>query len=343
MGKEQGVPSGFEFGPAAEVGGVATKDRKLTSHFFAGPDYSIVHPGVFPHNEEAARFATLEEWLTFDWKAGWGTDAFENNLPEDQVFPPRWSSIDDRYDARKIIDDQLALLAWARDKRHEVLANGFRIGDVEVRQADRDGIRLDVEIKNATFGHNVPTGFIAERPIWLRVSVYDSDDQPVFVSGDLDRNGDLRDSHSQLVLSGDVPLDKQLFSLQSFFIVVMNRGGEREQVLGVNYSNDPMPFVRPSTSSTILTGQPLRARTHRRGIEPLGKRETGYKVPGDALLVYGPYRAEIEIVAGMVPINLIHAIQDVGFDFKMTPRAVGDGLVAGHIVVDKKVVEFEIE
>ena len=130
MGVEQGLPSGYEHGPAAEVGGVPTEPRRLTNHYFAGPDHSIVHPGIFPHNVDAARLATLEEWLEFDYEAGWGTDRFEDNLPEDATFPARWASIDDRYDARGIIEDQLELLEWARQKRREVLRNGFQIGDV---------------------------------------------------------------------------------------------------------------------------------------------------------------------------------------------------------------------
>ncbi len=343
MGNEQGLPSGYEHGSAAQVGGVPTEPRRLSNHTFSGPDHSIVHPGIFPHNVEAARLATLQEWLEFDYEAGWGTDAFEDNVAADQAFPSRWASIDDRYDARGIIEDQLELLEWARQKRREVLRNGYQIGEVTVHQADRDGIEIEVEVRNATFGHNVPTGFIAERPVWLRVTVYDSDDVDVFVSGDLDRNGDLRDSHSQLVLSEDVDLDEQLFSLQSFFIIRNNRGGEREQVLGVNYSRDVMPFIRPANTSTILGGSPLGARIHRRGIEPLGSRTTTYTVPGEELLVYGPYRVEVEMMAGMVPINLIHAIQDVGFDFNMTPRQIGDGIVAGHESLWTKIVEFEIE
>ncbi len=36
MGKVQGIVSGYDKGPAAIVGGVPTKSRKLTNHFFAG-------------------------------------------------------------------------------------------------------------------------------------------------------------------------------------------------------------------------------------------------------------------------------------------------------------------
>ena len=44
----------------------------------AGPDYSVIHPGIFPHNAEAQQLATIAEWLKFDHKAGWGTDKFED-------------------------------------------------------------------------------------------------------------------------------------------------------------------------------------------------------------------------------------------------------------------------
>jgi len=107
MGKEQGVATGYEVGPAAMVGDKPTKDRKLTSHFFAGPDYSVIHPGIFPHNAEAQEMASMREWLKFDHKAGWGTDEFEDKVTEDMKFPVRWDSVDDRYDAREILNNSL--------------------------------------------------------------------------------------------------------------------------------------------------------------------------------------------------------------------------------------------
>lgn len=89
------------------MGGKETKPRKLTNHIFAGPDYSVIHPGLFPHNVEAQELATMREWLQFDHEAGWGTDKFEDNVPEDMKFPSRWESVDDRYDAREILNVQL--------------------------------------------------------------------------------------------------------------------------------------------------------------------------------------------------------------------------------------------
>lgn len=93
MGKVQGAPEGYEYGPAAIVGGEPTRPRKLTNHFFAGPDYSIIHPGLFPHNVEAQQFKTMREWLQFDVDTGWGTDEFENNIPEGYEFPDAWWSV----------------------------------------------------------------------------------------------------------------------------------------------------------------------------------------------------------------------------------------------------------
>ncbi|HEY5228973.1 MAG TPA: multiheme c-type cytochrome, partial [Opitutaceae bacterium] len=120
MGLTPGIASGYAMGPAAMIGGVPTPTRKRTNHMFAGPDYSIVHPGIFPHNTKAQKLATMREWLVFDDQAGWGTDAFENHLPANAKFPPRWASIDDRYDARAIINEQKKLLNDLDLQRHQL-------------------------------------------------------------------------------------------------------------------------------------------------------------------------------------------------------------------------------
>ena len=343
MGKVQGVVSGFEEGPAAVVGGVETLPRKITNHFFAGPDYSIIHPGIFPHNAEAAEMATLREWLQFDHEAGWGTDAFEDSLPAGYAFPERWRSIDDRYDARGILNRQFELLEWAKEKRHEVLRNGYGLGEIQTVDAGTNRLRFRVEVQNLTGGHNVPTGFDAERLVWLFVQVRDASGRLVFQSGDLDPNGDVRDLHSLYVHNGELPQDTQLFSLQSKFVTRNIRGGEREQVLAVNYSIDALPFVRPSTTSTILTGQPEAARKHRQTIPPLTSRWQTYTVSGKQLSGPGQYSATVQLKAAMVPVNLIHAIKGVGIDYGMSPRAVADGVVAGHSVLWEKTTVLDVK
>lgn len=341
MGTEPGRPSGYDIGPAAVVGGRETAPRKRTNHTFAGPDYPIIHPGLFPHNVRAAELATMREWLTFDVDAGWGTDAFERSVPDDYEFPARWEFADDRYDAREIIEENLALREEVDEQRLALLRAGYELGDVRIRKVGPSGIAFDVQVRNGTNGHNVPTGFDAERLVFLQVDVIDADGRVVYQSGDRDPNGDVRDAHSLYVHDGELPLDMDLFSLQSKFLTRMVRGGEREQVLAVNYSPDPLPFLRPSTRSTALLARPVGARKHRVTIPPLQSMWPSYEVSGGALTgTRPPYTAEIRLVAQMVPVNLIPEIQNVGFDYYMSPREVADAVVDGAQVLWERRVEL---
>ena len=334
MSTEPGVASGYAEAPAAVVGGKPTMPRKRTDHMFIGPDYSVVHPGIFPHNTKASELATIREWLSYDVEAGWGTDAFEDSRPDGYEFPERWASADDRYDARDILNDNLTLLEEAHNARRKVLQAGYQFGELEVVRADpKRGLEFKVEVKNATPGHGVPTGFDAERLVFVQVDVTDREGKIIYQSGDLDPNGDVRDLHSLYVHNGELPRDKHLLSLQSRFVTRMVRGGEREQVLAVNYSPDPLPFLRPSTSSTILTGRPLGARKHKQNIGPGDSVWGKYKVAPDALTGKGPYTARVRLVAGMIPVNLIHEIKGVGFDYFMSAREVAEKVVAGHLVL----------
>ena len=343
MGKVQGVVSGYDYGPAAVVGGVPTKPRKLTNHFFAGPDYSVLPPGIFPHNSDAQQMATIEEWLQFDIKAGWGTDAFEDKVADNHKFPERWDSIDDRYDAREIIGEQLELLEWARQKRLEVLRAGYILGDIVTERADADGIAFKVQVKNGMGGHNVPTGFSGERLVWLEVMVKDSSGKVVFVSGDRDPNGDLRDGHSSYVHAGKIELDQYLLSLQSYFVTQNGRGGEIEHVIPIPYPVTALPRVLPSPLSLVFTGEPPTERNHKRGIEPLGQRWGHYEVKANAMTGTGAYTATVKLISQPVPVNLIIAIQDVGFDFGLTPAHVRNELIAGAQVLWQREIKFEIK
>jgi hypothetical protein len=346
MGKQPGVFLGednYDHAPAAIVAGVTTAVRKRTNHMFPGPDHSIVHPGLFPHlpNERLA-FANMGEWLAFDHEAGWGSPEFEGDVPEDATFPAFWDDATKRRQAFEILQDQLDQLEVYKRARIDVLKAGFVLGDIVVQKADSSGIRVKVQVKNGTDGHNVPTGFIAERTLYLEVTVTDPEGKPVFKSGDLDPNGDIRDSHSVYVHNGELPKDEYLFSLQSKFITRLARGGEREQVLAVNHSIDPLPFLRPSTLSTILTGRPLGARIHRLSIPPLGERWPEYEVKAGAMTGGGTYEIRVRMIAGMVPPNLIDQIQHVGFDYGMSARDVGDAIVAGRVALWDETVTVDI-
>jgi len=92
MGKVLGKVSGYDEGPIAYIGGVPTPKGKRTNHMFAGPDYSIVHPGVFPHHPEAESIASFREWLQFDIAAGWGTKEFESEPHDADRFPAAWQN-----------------------------------------------------------------------------------------------------------------------------------------------------------------------------------------------------------------------------------------------------------
>jgi hypothetical protein len=163
------------------------------------------------------------------------------------------------------------------------------------------------------------------------------------VSGDRDPNGDVRDSHSIFVHNGDLPVDRDLFSLQSKFLVRLFRGGEREQVLAVNKSVSPQPFIRPETRPTVLYGRPRGARKHKMTIEPMGSRTASYAISGERLGGAGPYAVRVRLVAQSIPVNLLFAIQVVGFDYGMSPKGIADRVLEGSEVLWERSVTVDVE
>ncbi len=350
MATQPGVVSDYEVGSAATIGGrgksYESADRKLTNHTFVGPDHSVIHPGLFPHNTDAAKLATMAQWLEFEWRdpttknqKWWGHPEFEKKVKANKAgysFPKQWNSRTRRVRARKIIDAQVKHLEGVNVQRLQLLQAGYKLDEIVPLKANSKGLQFKVKVRNGTDGHSVPTGFDAERLVWLRVTVTDAEGTVVFKSGDLDPNGDLRDLHSLYVHNDELPLDRQLFSLQSKFITRNIRGGEREQVIPINVSTDPLPFLRPETRSSGVYGRPRGARKQKQVIPPLGHRWAKYKVRGKDLTGKGPYRAQVELVAGMIPINLLNDIQEVGFDYGMSAKQIGDAVVEGHTVIWEK-------
>ena len=104
-----------------------------------------------------------------------------------------------------------------------------------------------------------------------------------------------------------------------------------------------LPRVLPSPRSLIFTGEPPTERNHKKGIEPLGERWAEYKIDGDELTGKGPYRADIKLISQPVPINLIVAMQSVGFDYGLTPRQAGDALIAGAQVLWQREIVFKVK
>jgi hypothetical protein len=338
MGKIPGLKSGYAFGPAAMIGDKPTPPRKLTDHRFAGPDYSIIHPGLFPFNVKAQELATMREWLQFDYRAGWGSDAFEKNAPADYKFPQRWQSIDDRYDARLILDDQFAKLEEANQQRYEILRRGFQLHDFVVERNDAHGIKFKIKVVNGTDGHGTPTGFDAERANFLQVTVTDRRGKTIFVSGDRDPNGDVRDEESSYVHDRKLPIDKYLFSLQSKFLVTLIRGGERVQILPTNKSVDPLPYVRPATNADALLARPNGARKQSIVLPPGSFRWAPYKVDAAHLTGQTPYKVNVKFIAQMIPVNLVGDIVEVGFDYNMSPKGIADSVVERSQTIWNKTV-----
>ena len=305
MGTVPGIASGYEEGPAAVVGGIPTKARKRTNHMFAGPDYSIVHPGIFPHNTKAQELATLAEWLEFDYEAGWGTRILRTTF---HLMPLFLNAGNTLRTAKKPNYSRSTIQASGLHprQRYQVPRRAYQLGELVVDEDSDKKLRFKIKVKNGTDGHAVPTGFDAERLVYLHVRVKDKDGKLVFESGDRDPNGDVRDLHSAYVHNWELPIDNQLFTLQSKFITRMQRGGEREQILAVNYSPDPLPYIRPEGRPTILAGRPSAVRNTPAASFPLPHAEQPIR-SDKSIGNGGPYSLEVEMISQMVPVNLIRS------------------------------------
>ena len=206
------------------------------------------------------------------------------------------------------------------------------MGEIEEEPARHGGLKFRVKVFNGTDGHGVPTGFDAERDVFLQTTVTDSQGKIVFQSGDLDPNGDPRTAHSVYVHDGKLPLDKQLFSLQSLFIDRLIRGGEREDILPVPYSLDPLPYIRPETRPYTVLGHPTSSRKQKHNLEANGGyRYADYEVKAKELCGQGPYTVDVKLIAGMVPVHLVNDIQTVGFDYNLSPRRSPTGSSPGAL------------
>ncbi len=65
---------------------------------------------------------------------------------------------------------------------------------------------LSVEITSLTDGHRLPTGAVADRQMWIAVTVADAGGRILYQSGHLDANGDLYDRHSTIAPNSDFDL-----------------------------------------------------------------------------------------------------------------------------------------
>lgn len=397
-------PEGFEkanyaIGPGARIGGdiwaepldedgepnkdygYATTPRKRTNHMFVGPDYSIIHPAIFPHSQDLRQAfwdtereledgkyerVGLKHLIEFQYEQGWGDpkSAFEKSMVEnperEKSLPWPWNDPIVRQTMAEKLNNNFRLLNSIHEERVQILRRGVQLHDFEVTRNDKKGLEFRIKVVNGTDGHGVPTGFDAERLAFLQITVNDAKGRPVFKSGDRDPNGDIRDLHSSYVHAHAAKKgkwleasawkeaaglklmkddkhwleDPYLFNLQSKFITRNHRGGEREQILAVNYSIDPLPYIRPDTRPGILQARPAGARKQARILPPNGHRWAEYKVKPTQLTGEAPYTIDVKFIWQMVPVNLVKEISDQGFDYNLSPAEVARRVAYGHKMPD---------
>jgi hypothetical protein len=307
MGAVPGKPLGYEYGAAAEVNQKTIRtDRKHSNHIFWGPAVPLAHPGIFPHNEKALRWAA-RDWLQFDHRQGWGTEAFERALSNGLVqvsFPQVWQSAQERRDARKIIEENQKLVAVKRGSAIQVLENGSRIDGPFFATAPVAGqdLKLSYIVSNTSEGHNMPSGSLGAQPqLWLNVVLIGPNGEHLWESGHLDSNGDMCDIHSLDVRAGKVQRDAQLVNFQTKFLITNLKGTEREMYLPVNVDIDPLPFFRPGTVPYTVLNHPPFIRMEAHSIPPMDSRTARYKIPASLLNQKGRYRLSVRLRSRVEP------------------------------------------
>ncbi len=315
MGKVPGRAEGYATGPAAVVNGKPINSGRMrTNHSFYGPGYPIAHPGIFPHNPKAAQF-DVKEWLTFDYRAGWGTRKFEDEVAHSKgksKFPKEWDSIDDRQTARAIVDENLALLEKKKDLRRQVMENGSKITGPFFDDKPGKGKRLSFHylVANTNNGHNLPSGSLGAQPeIWMNVALIDPSGKNVWESGYLDKAGDMADLHSEEVQQGRLAHDNQLFNLQTKFLTTNVKGTDREMFLPVNFDLDQLPFIRPAAAPNSVLNHPAFVRMEARSIPPEGDRKANYSIPGELLKKPGKYKLAVRMRSRAEPIYFMKFIR----------------------------------
>ncbi|HEX4961964.1 MAG TPA: multiheme c-type cytochrome [Thermoanaerobaculia bacterium] len=308
MSKFPGQNAGYEKGWAAEVNGKHfNEQRDLTDHTFVGPGYPISHPGLFPLRMEESPF-TPQQWLTFDFRAGWGSDDFENKIAAGSgsaTFPAEWKNPADRRKAWVIVQENLGRWREREQMRLKLMENASKLDGPFFKGSPQVGkdFSFDYKLTNLNKGHNLPSGSLGAQPeLWLNVVLIDPDGKRVWESGYVDKDGDLADLQSKEVGDQTLPHDNQLFSMQSKFLTTNLKGTDREMYLPINLDFDQDPFIRPGGAPTSILNHPPNARLEKRSIPPLGSRTAHYKVPGDLLKKPGTYRLAARLRGRTEPI-----------------------------------------
>jgi hypothetical protein len=315
MGRVPGVNAGYERAPSAIVNGKEINPtRKHSNHMFYGPGYGIAHPGIFPHNPKAAE-TKIEDWLLFNWRAGWGEEEWEDKVEKGDIkveFPKRWADRIDREEARALIKENLDLLKEKKRKRIAVMENGSKLDGpfFDGARALGGDLSFSYRIRNTNPGHNLPSGSLGAQPeIWLNVALVGPNGKTLWESGYVDSHGDMADLHSFDVRAGKLAHDEQLVNLQTKFLTQGVTGTDREMYLPVNFDFDQLPFIRPAAVPTTVLNHPPGIRMEQRSIPPLGERVAKYTVPGKLLTQPGRYKLAVRLRSRAEPIYFMKFVK----------------------------------
>ncbi len=341
MGKVPGKPDGYAKAPSAIVGGKEINPgRKHANHRFIGPGYSIAHPGIFPHNTKAQAIG-IEDWLQFDWRAGWGSTKFEDKVADGKIkakFPKRWADALDREEARAIIDENIAKLD-ERDKiRKQLMENSSEVDGPRIEGNPTVGsdLAFSYKIKNTNTGHNLPSGSLGAQPqLWVSVALVDPDGKNIWESGYLDSNGDMADLHSLDVAAGRIKTDQMLVHFQTKFLTTNVKGTDREMYLPVNFDVDPLPHLRPPGIPTTVLNHPPLVRMENHSLAPLGEKVAKYQVPGNLITKPGKYKLAFRMRSRAEPIYFMRFVGST----KEMERSMNERIMNFHAFA----VEFDVK
>ena len=311
MGAVPGQPHGYDTAPVAVIGDKEIDpSRKHSNHMFVGPGYSIAHPGIFPFraNKVEDEDWTPQQWNQFNYRAGWGTEPFEQAVDQGLInaqFPAVWQNADDRADARELLDKNLDKLAWKKELRRQLMEGSSRIYGPYFKRPPRAGkpLKFKYAIKNLNSGHNLPSGSLGAQPqLWVNVALTGPDGHHLWESGYVDCNGDVADVHSLEVARRRIRPDTQLVNFQTKFLITHVKGPDREMYLPVNADLDQLPFIRPAGLPITVLNHPPTIRMEAHSVPPLGTKDAKYHVPGELLHRPGVYRLSIRLRSRAEPI-----------------------------------------
>jgi hypothetical protein len=339
MSPTPGRPAEFPRGPAAYVNGqIVNNDRPLTNHEFFGPGYPISHPGLFPWDQNSP--FTPQQWLAFDYRKEWGSDAFENKVaasPGSYTFPADWQNADKRKEAWKIVQENLAKWREREQGRRELLENAAKLEGpfFETRPEVGKTFKFNYKLTNLNKGHNLPSGSLGAQPeLWVDVALIDPDGKVAWESGYVDSYGDVADVESLDVRARKIKFDDQLVNMQAKFITTNVKGTDREMYLPINLDFDQLPFIRPGGTPPSVVNHPPFVRMEKHSIPPLATRTAHYRVPADKMTKPGTYKLAIRLRGRTEPMYFMRFV-DATEDMK---RSENQWVTDTH----RAAVEFDV-